>query len=152
MSNTSPEFDCRAMQFAAAAIDRHQSEVELAAAISGAPRRGWALLERSGLWPEEIANVDTYAIFLAIQQAAAPIGRPWTALDMVRECRRLLRAVDLWDENDERSFVTLSLRWGPGPLFALLCRVAFDPEHVDRCAANLREADCVQSVLLETAA
>lgn len=131
----------RAMEFARLQYRRLRAEVELLGCLTYSPRRSVAAARSAGFGGDDLVDLDTYAIWLAIEQAAVPEGRPWDAVRLAAECRRLLAAVDAWDDSDVRDFVTMEFRWGSGPLVALLTRVGYDPELIRAKVAQLRRVD-----------
>jgi hypothetical protein len=142
------------MQFANASIGVLRAETHLLASVAECPRQSFGILREAGITIDSFANIDTAAIFVAIEQASDSRSgvKPWTLSDKIDESIRLLRGVACWDDVDFRRFITHSLRWGPGPLCALLCRVPFSPQTIRAAVDDLHNANEVLARLARKAA
>jgi hypothetical protein len=72
-----------------------------------------------------------WAIFVALE-----FGQDFDNFTRARLCRAALRHLGLWDDADERPFIS-GMRWGPGPLSVLFYRLAFDPVRLRKRADEL---------------
>ena len=142
--------DRLALAVGAAALDRHRAEVELVAALAGSPRQALALAAAAGVTADDVANLDTLAILLALRHAADGPG-PVCHSAIAAAARGLLASVGAWDADDPRTFVTGSDRWCPGGLAKLLTAVPFDPATVRAAASALAAADRRQAAVLAAA-
>ena len=75
MSTTNDPHDL-GQQAAHLARARWRAECELLAATADSPRRSFALLGELGVGDTDISNLDTHALYLALQAAGEPGGPP----------------------------------------------------------------------------
>ena len=84
----------------------------------------------------ELRSQGYRAIFVGIQRVANGAG-PADHEAVMHVCRRCLKIVGCFDENDRRPYVTAGLKWGHESLAAMICRVAFNPSSVRTAARTL---------------
>lgn len=114
-------FDAEANDAARHEQARARAELRLLGCIAPIGRWGLALATRAGVTLETFEQPDTIAIFTALlagERTGWIVDRTKTFL----LARRALALAGLWDEDDDRTHVG-GMRWGPGPLAVLFCRV-----------------------------
>lgn len=131
-----------AVEYARVADERWRVEVELLATIAGGPRQASAILADAGVGPDDMANADTMAIFLALEWAAGD-GPPRSKQEIAQKAARLLEVAEQWAPAEERPFVTGNWHWGPGPLIALLSRVEYTAGRMWGAISKLWNAQAV---------
>lgn len=129
-------------------IGRWRPEIELDAALADSPRASFRVLHEAGIGIDDFVNPDSLAIYLALEQASPPWGKPWTTENIALECKRLMMAVDAWHDDDDRPFVAGTGQWTAPGLIAVLCRVKFDAGLIRQKADELRGIDGRQLELI----
>ena len=118
--------------------------------MAGGPRQAAAVLASIHFDADtELANLDAYAVFLAIAAAGNATATAHTLVDIARRAKKLLMSINTWCDSELRSFVTGG-PFGPGPLAALLTRVTYSAEALRNAVSRVRSIDAQQVALLTT--
>lgn len=129
-------FDVQADTAIHALKTRRRAEIELLGMFAAAPRHAGVILLEFDADLSWFADEDTRAICLALDRASkSPTIQ--SIEDVGCFARDLLRRLNLWNDADDRPFVTGGAVWGPGPLSALLTRVEFDVEELRHVCRRL---------------
>ena len=108
-----------AIAYGQAILNQAGREIELLAVMAASPRAARSILRELGVGVEHFRSIDTRCIFVVLDAAGEPNGRPWDKLRMATTARDLLKLEDCWDNDDCRPFASGS-RWGPGSISALM--------------------------------
>ena len=130
---------------------RVRAECELLAAIMPDISASIVVAVGSGVSDKDFVNYDTLCIWRALRCASDfRLTAEQARLYTFDEAQRMLEEEFRWEESDMRPFVTGGLRWGPGPLRALIDGVKnVDFDLVKRKVLALRDVDRRQRAIMK---
>lgn len=115
---------------------RDRAELDVLANFAASPKEAGTILAGMDVDLSWFSDEGNRAICLAVDRSSKS-GRNMPVEETSIFARSLLRRLELWDDTDERPYVTGARLWGPGPLSAILCLLPFDSDETGRACRRL---------------